>query len=54
MKKRALEPSDNKAVFGALFSKSFVRMWEEVAPYLLKYNSDYESQSSQPALYDIT
>lgn len=29
----------------------FVKMWEEVAPYLLSYNSTYESQ---PALYDNT
>ena len=29
----------------------FVKMWEEVAPYLLSYNSTYENQ---PALYDNT
>ena len=29
----------------------FVKVWEEVAPYLLSYNSSYENQ---PALSDIT
>jgi len=47
----ASELIGDTAVAGALFSKSFVEMWEEVTPYLLRYNSSYESQ---PALSDIT